>query len=95
MHLYIYYRWIVTPEGRPVNINEYFFLPSLGAYFLGGLEALGDTGLFWGSEAQVSGVGATNLRVNKNFILASNFLGSRACGFKIFHSSTEDEYRPF
>ena len=86
---------VTIPEGRPVNINEYFFLPSLGAYFLGGLEALGDTGLFWGSEAQVSGVGATNLRVNKNFILASNFLGSRACGFKIFHSSTEDEYRPF
>lgn len=86
---------VTIPEGRPVNINEYFFLPPLGAYFLGALEALGDTGCFGGSESHVSATGATNLRVNKNFILASNILGSRACGFKIFHSSTEDEYRPF
>ena len=86
---------VTIPEGRPVNINEYFFLPPLGDYFLGALESLGNTGLFWGSEAQISGSGATNLRVNRDFILASNMLGSRACGFKIFHSSTEDEYRPF
>ncbi len=86
---------VTIPEGRPVNINEYFFLPSLGAYYLGGLEALGDTGFFWGSEAQRIGNSATNLRVNKNFILASNAFGSRVCGLKIFHSSTEDEYRPF
>ena len=91
---------IIIPEGRPLNITDYFFLPSLGCYWKGKLEALGETGFFWGSEglassSAVSGACATNIRVNKSFITAANNYGSRVCGFSLFHSNTEDEYNPF
>ena len=46
--------WIVTQQEAPSasEINQYFFLPALGMYRSGKLEAVGGAGYYWSSTAR-------------------------------------------
>ena len=53
-----YFQWPVfynvnrnIAQGRPANINDYFFLPMLGSYHAGQLTHLGNIGYYWSSSA--------------------------------------------
>lgn len=81
--------------GKPSNLNEYFYLPYLGAYYNNGqLMHVGVWGLFNSSTPH-----PTNPSDAANFFFYFGQVGvdfgDRIAGFQLFNSSNEDEYRPF
>lgn len=84
-----------VPTGIPSNLNDYFYLPTLGIYnniptkpFLGP----GIIGDFWPSTN--SGIQeACILFIKANIVRI--FYTSKSGGFTRFSPSNEDEYRPF
>lgn len=50
-----------TPTiGTPANINDYFFIPALGYYYLGYLYRLGTDGYYWSTSANTEMNGFAN-----------------------------------
>ena len=84
-------------SGKPNNLNEYFYLPYLGAYYTV------NSGLFM--HAGVWGLFHTSTPHQTSNSLAASFFfsssqvcvdfGNRIGGFQLFNSSNEDEYNPF
>ena len=84
-----------VPTGIPSNLNDYFYLPTFGAYnntdpkeFIGA----GRIADFW-SSTSFSTYQACVLSVQVNVLKL--FTGIKCGGFTRFRSSDEDEFRPF
>ena len=80
-------------QGRPININNYFYLPALAVY-TGGSAYIGIWGDYWSCTPQK---GSNNASVDINFTSSSVHMGNLARwnGLPYFTVSNEDEYRPF
>ena len=85
--------------GRPSNLADYFFLPYLGAYYMGYLlsNGIGTAGYFWSrtvSYYNYSGDDNFCFTFSENRVsmwrTAGGYIGAR-----IFKPSNEDEYKPF
>lgn len=85
-----------VPTGIPSNLNDYFYLPTLGVYnnappyvFLGS----GTIGDFWSSTTSGNMDKVCILFIKANIVKV--FPTPRNGGITLFSSSNEDEYRPF
>ena len=85
-----------VPTGIPSNLNDYFYLPTLGVYnnappyvFLGS----GIIGDFWSSTTSGNMDKVCILFIKANIVKV--FPTPRNGGITLFSSSNEDEYRPF
>ena len=80
-------------QGRPININNYFYLPALAAYS-GGSAYIGIFGDYWSCTPQK---GSNSASVDISFTSSSVHMGNLARwnGLPYFTVSNEDEYRPF
>ena len=80
--------------GKPSNLNEYFYLPYLGAYYDNGqLKHVGVWGLFNTSTPHpTNSSSAASFFFNFGQVCVD--FGSRTGGFQLFNSSNENEYYP-
>lgn len=77
-----------TTQGRPTNLNDYFFLPALGSYFyLGQLFIAGIGGDFWSSTPYGT---SSAYRLNFRQYNVNIMSFQRDCGFVQWTS--EDQY---
>ena len=86
--------WVTILENIPTNINDYFYLPTLGIYNNTPPKAFfgpGIIGDFWPSTTSGNQVCILFIKAN----IVRIFHTSRDGGFTRFSSSNEDEYRPF
>ena len=86
-------------QGKPTNINDYFYLPARGVYdlpsndgifYIGGAYPDGNywtcTPAYWGTTS------AIGLAFTDQFTYIQNF--NRGSGYNLFSSSNENEYYP-
>lgn len=93
-------------QGKPSDLNNYFYLPALGVYgvrsnspYLGEFALAGNWGYYWSSTSK-TGVGAdSRLSAFSIGFNGSNVnvydIYSREGGFPQFYITNEDEFRPF
>lgn len=91
-------------QGKPSNLNDYFYLPALGGYypqFDGKLDYVAVHGIYWTSTPNALIPSVPSNHITATYILAINsgFVtvtrSGRFGGFRLFKSSSEDGYRPF
>ena len=91
-------------QGKPSNLNDYFYLPALGGYYPedgGKLDFVTVHGIYWTSTPNADIPSVSNNHITRTYILGINsgFVAvassGRWGGFHLFKSSNEDEYRPF
>ena len=83
-------------QGRPININNYFYLPTLPIYSLG-TAYIGTIGDYWSCTPAVGlgtpGVASIDFGFRSSSVWVSNL--ARLNGISYFTANNEDEYRPF
>ena len=86
-------------QGKPTNINDYFYLPAKGVYNLpsnDGIFYIGGaypSGNYWSCTPTLGGTtAAIGLAFTDQFTYIQNF--TRAGGYNLFSSSNENEYYP-
>ena len=89
-------------QGKPSNLNDYFYLPALGGYYSdegGKLDYVAVHGIYWTSTPNAESVPSSHitrtyiLAINSGFVAVAK--SDRFAGFHLFKSSSEDGYRPF
>ena len=83
-----------VPTGIPSNLNDYFYLPTLGVYNNAPPKAFWGSGIigdFWSSTPSGDKVSILFIKAN----IVSLFITPKNAGCTRFSSSSENEYRPF
>ncbi len=82
-------------QGKPSNLNDYFYLPARG-YYLNGLFAIpGLYGRYWTSTGEPDNPGGVCVMDFSSYGLSVGTHIGRMFGFCLWSSSNEDMYRPF
>ena len=83
-------------QGRPININNYFYLPTLPIYSQG-TAYIGTIGDYWSCTPQAGFINPGNVSIDFGFNSSSVWVGNLARwnGLTYFTANNEDEYRPF
>ena len=82
-------------QGKPSNLNDYFYLPARGAYVNGMFQNPGFNGRYWTSTGEPDNPGgASEIDISSFGLVVSTHIG-RMLGFCLWSSSNEDMYRPF
>ena len=89
-------------QGKPSNLNDYFYLPALGGYYPeddGKLDFVAVHGIYWTSTPNAQSILSSHntrtyiLAINSGSVVVTH--STRFGGFHLFKSSNEDENRPF
>ena len=82
-------------QGKPSNLNDYFYLPARGDQYRGRFDSVGHAGYYWTSNGHPnSSDGACGMLLSLSGLsIESNIV--RLVGYCLWSSSNEDMYRPF
>ena len=82
-------------QGKPSNLNDYFYLPARGYYLNGLFVTPGLYARYWTSSGEPDNPGGVcEMDLSCSGLVVGTHIG-RMFGFCLWSSSNEDMYRPF